>query len=304
MRVSVTLLTRNGVQTLPAVLDAIAGQDTGHDVELVAVDSGSTDGSAEMLEGRADKFLSIDPKTFNHGATRNLAIELGSGDAAVLLVQDAVPASPSWLNSLTAPLEDNRRLAATYARQLPRPDAAALTRWNLARWSATEAEARVTQFESPNDLLEMTPMDQLRSCTFDNVCSCVRRSVWQDLPFQTTPIAEDLSWAKDVLLAGHGIAYQPAAQVYHSHERSLGYELDRTTAVHHRLFDLFGVRTIPGPGSLFRSIVTTINEHLQVVANDPGPKHPGDFARAVGLAVVWPLGQYLGGRAALRHESR
>ena len=54
----------------------------------------------------------------------------------------------------------------------------------------------------------------------DNVCAAIRRSVWTAIPFRSTPIAEDVEWGREVLLAGHGLAYVPDAVVEHSHDRS------------------------------------------------------------------------------------
>ena len=102
--VSIVLPTRNGAATLPAVLDAISRQQVDFPFEIVAVDSSSTDGTVDLLRGRADRLISIPRDEFDHGLTRNLGIEHASGELIVLLVQDALPASDSWLAALTAPL--------------------------------------------------------------------------------------------------------------------------------------------------------------------------------------------------------
>ena len=102
--VSIVLPTRDGASTLPAVLDAISRQQVDFSFEIVAVDSSSIDGTVDLLRGRADRLINIPANEFDHGLTRNLAIEHASGELIVLLVQDAQPASDSWLAALTAPL--------------------------------------------------------------------------------------------------------------------------------------------------------------------------------------------------------
>src|SRR5262249_44175789 len=102
--VSVVLPTRNGADTLPAVLAAIRRQRADLAVEIVAVDSSSTDGTAELLRRSADRVVSIAADAFDHGLTRNLGIEHARGELVVLMVQDAEPASDRWLAALTAPL--------------------------------------------------------------------------------------------------------------------------------------------------------------------------------------------------------
>src|SRR2546426_9850584 len=135
MKVSIVLPTRNGAVTLPAVLDAIARQRVDFPFEIIAIDSASTDGTADLLHSRVDRLISISADAFDHGLTRNLGIEQATGDLVVLLVQDAPPASDSWLAALTAPLIADDRVAGADARPLPRPDASALPRYYLSRWA-------------------------------------------------------------------------------------------------------------------------------------------------------------------------
>lgn len=292
-RVSVLLLTRDGMATLPAVLDQLAAQQTDFAFEVVAVDSGSRDGTAELLAARADRVLTIASAQFDHGATRNLGVEACRGELVVLLVQDALPVGTDWLARLTAPLWEDSSLAGTYARQQPRPEASALTRFYLTGWTATAAEPRVQAVASAASLAAMSPFERMALCTFDDVCSCIRRAAWSAIPFRPTPIAEDVEWARDVLLAGWRLRYTPEAVVIHSHERSARHELRRTRESHARLAALFGLRTIPTTGALLRAWMGALRTHLRVAA-----RRPRELPRALALAVALPLGQYLGGREA------
>jgi rhamnosyltransferase len=287
--ISIVVPTFNGASTLPALLDAIARQRIEHPFEVVAIDSGSTDGSVELLRAAGARLIAIPAGTFNHGLTRNLGIEASAGDLVVLIVQDAVPASDTWLAALTRPLAQDSCLAGTFARQLPRPDAGALTRYYLARWFASSHRAR-TVAATGAELDALPPLARLDRCTFDNVCSCIRRSVWQQHPFRETPIGEDVEWAREALLAGYRIAYVPDAAVVHSHERSASHEFDRTRVLHRRLYELFGVRTIPTPFHLARAIGSCIGTHARCERS----------VRAMALAFAWPLGQYLGALSAVR----
>src|SRR5262249_24410719 len=184
-------------------------------------------------------------------------------------------------------------LAGTFARQLPRPDAGALTRHYLARWFAASDTARTVGVTSV-ELDALPPLDRLDRCSFDNVCSCVRRSVWQQHPFRETPIGEDVEWARDVLLSGYRLAYVPEAAVVHSHERSASYEFDRTRILHRRFYELFGVQTIPTPFHLARAIASCLVTHARCELS----------VRALALAFAWPLAQYVGARSASRGSKR
>lgn len=294
--VSIALLTRDGAATLPELLDAIWRQRTSRKIEIIAVDSGSTDATLETLNGRVTKVVSIDPGAFNHGSTRNLAVEHATNELVIFVVQDAVPVDEHWLEALVAPFED-LRVAGAVARQVPQTNASALTRHYLSLWVAAGHEPWTSQIDSEAEWRALAPVDRFRRCVFDNVCSCIRRSVWKNTPFSPTPIAEDMEWARDVLLAGHRIVYVPEAAVRHSHDRPALYEFRRTYILHRRLFDLFGLRTIPTYPLLARAVTSSLALHLWSERASPAR-----WARAAALAAAWPAGQYYGARAAIRRS--
>jgi rhamnosyltransferase len=302
--ISIVLPTRNGMSTLPALLDAFDRQQVDGTFEVVAVDSSSTDGTADLLRRRADTLISIPARAFDHGLTRNLGVERARGELVVLTVQDALPASDTWLAELTRPLRADPSLAGAFARQQPRPDASALTRHYAARAIAASDVPR-TVTVNREQFAALSPMDRLFQCSFDNVCSCIRRSVWNRHPFRPTPIAEDVEWATEILLTGHRLAYVPAATVVHSHDRPVRYEFIRTYLLHQRLYRLLQLRTIPGLPSLLRSIAASVVVHVRCERSAPHAERSlRTFARAVALAFAWPLGQYLGGlTAAWRHDA-
>src|SRR6187401_1298944 len=95
-RVSIVIPTRNAGSSLEHLLAAIASEEGEFEKEVVAIDSGSTDGTLERLRQSGASVLSASG-TFNHGGTRNLALARAGGEFAVLLVQDALPLSRGWL---------------------------------------------------------------------------------------------------------------------------------------------------------------------------------------------------------------
>jgi rhamnosyltransferase len=289
-RVSIVIPTRNGMATLPAVLDAIAQQRTSLPFEIVAIDSGSTDGTVSLLRRRAQRVLQIDPATFDHGLTRNLAIEHATGDLIVLLVQDATPATDMWLDTLSRAFARDERLAGVFARQIARPDASPLTRLYLNRWVGASDAPRTMEPATASALAALPPSARLERCTFDNVCSCIRRCVWERHPFRSTRFAEDLAWARDVLVAGYRLAYIPEASVIHSHDRSAWYEFQRAYEAHRAMYELFELRTIPTLPALVRAVVSCVRLHARTERT----------LRAYALALAWPAGQYLGALSARR----
>jgi rhamnosyltransferase len=296
-RISILIPTWNGADHLPALLDAIDQQSTRPD-EIVAVDSGSTDGTVKLLESRRVRVHQIPAGEFNHGETRNVGVTLTSGDLVVLIVQDAVPIGSGWLEALVRPLDEDCGVAGTFARQVPLEDAGAVTRWNLQHWVAASTAPRVVGPFARETFDTLSAMARLDACAFDNVCSCIRRTAWERHRFARVPIAEDLEWSRDVLLDGWKIAYAPAACVRHSHDRSAAYEWRRTYLVHRRLMELFGLAAIPSFGGLLASVGQTMMTHARICVRERSRWK--EVRRALALAVAWPAGQYLGARDARR----
>jgi rhamnosyltransferase len=294
--VSVVIPTLNAGIAFEAVLAAIAGQD-GFDARIIAIDSGSTDDTLTRLRRAGATIVNVASGEFNHGRTRNQALDAAAGEFAVLLVQDAVPVSRHWLSALVRPMMCDASIAGTFARQEPAADASRVTVHYLGQWVAAQLVPRTVGPVTPRLFAAMSPAERHDVCAFDNVCSCIRLSVWRDHPFPSTSIAEDLEWARDVLLAGHKLAYVPEAVVRHSHERSAGYELQRTYLVHQRLETLFGLTTVPTMMSLVRAIAATVPLNASIAAREPG-KRMHAVLRAAALGVAQPLGQYLGARAS------
>src|SRR5580765_4331086 len=97
VHVSVVVPTLNGGAELAELLSALARQTLpSGPFEIVAADSGSTDGTRERLVSAGAKVIDVPRGTFDHGATRDLAISQSTGAIVVLIVQDALPGSDGW----------------------------------------------------------------------------------------------------------------------------------------------------------------------------------------------------------------
>ena len=299
--VSIVIPTLNGMATLPALLDAIEAQDDVAVREVVVVDSGSTDETPAYAQARGARLLTVD--RFDHGETRNAGVAAARAPLVVLVVQDARPVGSAWLRRLLGPLRTCPRTAGAFARQIPRADAHPVIRMNLERWVASGDQSRTVEL-SPDTFQRLSPAERLERCAFDHVCAAIRRDVWTRHPFRPASIAEDLQWSRDVLLAGYRIAYEPAAVVEHSHDRSAWYELARTWVLHQRLHELFGLRSIPTLPALGRSLALTMAAHHRLVRRHGATILSATWLRALGLAIAWPTGQFIGAWTAARGRTR
>ena len=293
--VSVFIPTKNAGPRLREVLSAVASQDTSRRLEIVAIDSGSTDGTVGLLAEHGARVTEIPPAEFDHGLTRNQGIAAARGRFIVLLTQDAVPAGPGWLEALLGPFEDGE-VAGVYARQIPRAETDVLTRRHVDVSFIGSPVRRVQRMPDRASYLRLHAMDRYRLCCFDDVCCAVRRSVWERIPYEQAYFAEDLDWGKKALEAGGTLVYEPAAAVVHSHQRSIRYEYRRTYACHRRLYELFGLRAVPGLGDALRNAVRGgLADAAYVLRHERGAaRRLGLAARAPALSLASNLAQWRG----------
>jgi rhamnosyltransferase len=199
-------------------LSAVFAQRQPYDLKVVAVDSGSSDATLEILARYPVRVIQIPPEDFNHGETRNLAAREANPDSKYLvyLSQDALPADENWLRNLIQPLEDDPAVAGTFSRHVPRPGASpSLTRQLTTVWQTGGSERLVKQM--PADPAEYE-RDKFFYVYFSNTSSAIRREVWEQIPFRRLEFAEDADWADRVLRAGHKLVYSPDSIVLHSHD--------------------------------------------------------------------------------------
>lgn len=210
---SIVILTKNGGPLFKEVLAGLFACAGICETEVLIIDSGSSDATLEYAtEYPQIRVHRIPPSEFGHGKTRNLGARMTKGAIIVYLVQDATPATPDFLKRLTAPVIEDR-FAGTFGRQLPRPSTNKIEQIFLKHTYPDRREVRACSDGS--DL-------GIKSIFFSNVCSAIRRDVWEQIHFDESLImSEDQLWAKQVLLAGHRVSYEPSAMVFHSHNYGL-----------------------------------------------------------------------------------
>jgi rhamnosyltransferase len=278
----------------------------------VVVDSGSSDGSPEAAAEAGAYVFKIDQAEFNHGRTRNLAIARARGELIALLTQDARPLGPSYLQNLVRPFDDPA-IDGVYARQFPLPDCDPLLAERLRQWSAarTEPERRALALGDPAAARArfdaLAPFERYLTCAFDDVASALRRSTWERIPLPERAFGEDVAWARAVLLSGGQIAFEPSAEVEHSHRVDLRREFRRLYCDHRNLYELFGLRNVTCWSGVWKGWAWQRSFYARLLAGQALSRAQRLYWRAYSIpyALAETSAQFLGARSPWKtRESR
>ncbi|MBD3265406.1 glycosyltransferase [bacterium] len=297
--ISIVIPTRNGGTRFQKVLESLRHQTISANAEILVIDSKSTDDTPNIATQWGANVISIDPTSFNHGYTRNVGIENTSGEFIILLTQDALPANTHFIKSLLHAMQEFQA-AGVHAKQIPLADASPLAKHHVRTWVSGQGDRMIKQIKSPQQLFPLPPSQQHLYCVFENVAGMVRREVWEKIPFPETPFGEDLDWGFRVICNGYTLVYEPNAVVEHSHERSPAYTYWRTFIDHYKLFDLFGLRTIPTKPKILRSFLLSTMSDWGVLFRHPEfrIKWLKDMIHAPAHAWASSWGQYRGAKTS------
>jgi glycosyltransferase involved in cell wall biosynthesis/GT2 family glycosyltransferase len=202
--ISIILRAKNEMPWLKYTLRMLKAQKN-QDFELICVDSGSTDGSWELLQEYApDVLYQIAPEDYIPGRVLNNAIQHAKGEYIVFNNADCIPLDRDWLENLVQPLREDPEVVAVFANQLARNDAIPLVQKDYERaFGDGRISANWRHF-------------------FSLASSAVRRDIITQYPFNPDiQYSEDIEWSWRMKKMGHKIRYVPESRVEHSHNYSL-----------------------------------------------------------------------------------
>ncbi|MBR2991060.1 MAG: glycosyltransferase [Solobacterium sp.] len=290
MKISVIIPVKNARKWIRRQLDILLSQTVR--AEIIVVDSGSEDGTLDVLEEYKDRITvgRIPPEEYDHGRTRDQALHGCSGDFVLFLTQDALPLTENYIETLVSVFADEH-IAAVYGRQIAWTDAP-----EYERWTREFNYPETGRIWSKEDISYYG----VKSYFFSNCCSAYRRSAYEavggfDHPIETN---EDMMIAAKFLHAGWKLAYQPQAAVYHSHCLTLKGEYLRNQRIG-KVMEQYRDR-LKGADSGkegFR-LVRFVGNHL---VRDG---HPGQFAVFLAHAAARWFGYRSGKHIALQEMKR
>jgi glycosyltransferase involved in cell wall biosynthesis len=200
--VSVVVRTYNESKHLGQLLAKIRRQVLPRSVELIVVDSGSTDDSVAIAEGHGARIVHIKQSDFTFGRSLNVGCAAASGDVLVFISGHCVPVGDDWLRNLTRPIDEQRAVYA-YGRQVGD---------STTRFSESQLFLKYFPEESK------IPQEGFFA---NNANSAISAKTWSALRFdeQLTGL-EDMEIGKRIVAGGLKIAYCADAPVYHLHDET------------------------------------------------------------------------------------
>lgn len=239
MRVNLFIPTLNAGKIFQEVLDGVSNQSFPIS-RLIIIDSGSTDGTLELIKEQKCDLIQIDKKNFDHGGTRQMAAETFSdADIFVFLTQDAILADRDAIGVMVKALEENPDFGMVYGRQLPHRGAKVL-----------ESHARLFHYPETTRIKSLEDADRygIRTISCSNSFAAYRKTAFFEVDgFPTGLIlGEDVVIAGKMLLNGWRMAYLADSKIHHSHDYSALEEFKRyfDIGVFHKnnewIFEKFG----------------------------------------------------------------
>ena len=201
MNCSIVIRAYNEEKHIGRLLEGIRHQ-TIKNVEIILVDSGSTDRTVSIAESFGARIVRIPSGEFTFGRSLNFGIRAATNELIVIASAHVYPVYHDWLESLLSPFED-ARVALTYGKQRG-PD------------SAKFSEQQIFHQWYPD---RSKPKQETAFC--NNANAAIRKSLWEKHPYDETLTGlEDLAWAKWTKEQGYDITYVAEAEVVHVHNET------------------------------------------------------------------------------------
>ena len=202
-RVAVIMRSKNEMPYLPAALGSLRNQ-TFKDIELWAIDSGSKDGSVEVLREALDTvhFIQIRPDEYVPGKVLNDMTARTTQEFVVFQNADAIFQSDDALEKLLQPLFSGEADAVMSA-QVTRPGARFIVTYDYLR-----------AYNPKNIKGDNADFFSAVTCAF-------RRDLWEKTKIPNIGYAEDVAWARLCRAQGARFKLVTDSVVEHSHNYTL-----------------------------------------------------------------------------------
>jgi glycosyltransferase involved in cell wall biosynthesis len=201
MNCSIVIRAYNEEKNIRRLLEGIK-QQTVKNVDVILVDSGSTDATVAIAESYDARVVKIPSAEFTFGRSLNYGIKEAQREFIVIASAHVYPVYPDWLETILRPFEDEH-VALTYGKQRG-PE--------FAKFS--EQQIFHQWYPDVSKLKQETAF-----C--NNANAAIRKSLWAQNSYDETLTGlEDLAWAKWAKEQGYIIAYIAEAEIIHVHNET------------------------------------------------------------------------------------
>src|SRR5512135_891322 len=208
MQCSLVIRAYNESRHLGRLLEGVSHQ-TCKGVEVILVDSGSTDATVQIAESYGARIVRVQPGEFTFGRSLNLGIQAASSDLIAIASAHVFPVYPDWIESLLRPFEDPS-VALVYGKPRGNADSKFSEGQIFPQWFP---DADIADQPSP-------------FC--NNANAAIRCSLWEEHAYDETLTGlEDLAWARWAQSSGYRVAYSAHAEVIHLHQERMKAVYDR-----------------------------------------------------------------------------
>lgn len=194
------------MRALPEFWRRLTWQSCFSKCEIVFLDSGSTDGTVELLSSLPCTIWTIPPGEFRFGTSCNMVMSVSQAPVAVLISGHVLLTEASNLQTAFETVAGHQ-CAAAYCRQQPN---------SYLGSNAYERAYLARRFPAGDG----SPVELSEPGAFSNAASVLTREAWRRNPFPDSNASEDHMWAKKHLKLGGKLFYLPHLQVLHSHNES------------------------------------------------------------------------------------
>lgn len=221
--ISIVIPVKNGASTLKRCLDAIVGQTLIDQCEIIIIDSGSVDGTIELIKNYPHpiRLYEIPPEDFSHGGTRNYGVSLAKGEYIVMTVQDAWASSDKWLETMLCHFKSDKKVSAVVGQQV----APHQENVNPHQWYRPVSTPRVIEsyYENPEDYINLSGKEQDEVTFSDDVNTMYKKASLVEHPFEPIEFGEDMLIIKTFLSNRKKVVYDANSSVWHYHYLSKEY---------------------------------------------------------------------------------
>jgi rhamnosyltransferase len=238
-KVSVIIPVRNGAETLDKCLKSLCAQTIGESIEIIVLDSMSTDGSREIMQGYGAKIADVPNDSFNHGLTRNMGVQLAKAPLVFFTVQDAWLSTNDLLEKMASHFNDPEVMAVVGHQAVPHEKDKNPLLWYNPISSATITERLI---KDPAQFANLDTESQKALISWDNVISIYRRDALLEQPFVKTAFAEDWIWSYQALLKGWKLLHDSSLVVWHYHHLYFKFTFNAIYILNFHFHQFFGYK--------------------------------------------------------------